>query len=253
MRSDAPGAADLLERFDRQVRRQPQGDRVEHDDSVIRLFDRGWVGVAWSGLDAVSADAVIAREVERFAGLGPWEWKLYSYDMPADLADRLLAAGFAAGEDESLLAAEIGDLRLDSPLPDGVELCEVHDERGVEAFLRVHTEAFGAPADSDGRWLLDAVRMGRQAAVVAMAGDRPISAGRVEFYPWTDFAGLYGGGTVPEWRRRGVFRAVVARRASVAADNGYRCLQVDAMAASRPILERMGFLRLGSTTPFVHP
>ena len=253
LEADALRARDLLERFDRQVRRQPRGDRVEHADGVIRVTDAGWVGIVWSELAAADADAVIAREVGRFAGIGPWEWKLYSYDAPGDLAGRLQAAGFEARDEETLLAAELRDLRLDASLPDGVELRDVTDERGVEAFLRVHAEAFGSPPDTDGRWLLDTVRAGRQAAVVAMAGDRPISAGRVEFYPGTDFAGLYGGGTVPDWRRRGLFAAAVARRASLAAERGFACLQVDAVAASRPILERMGFVSLASTTPFVHP
>ena len=226
---------------------------MEHAEGVIRVFDAGWVGVAWSGLTAASAGAVIAREVERFAGLGPWEWKHYSYDAPADLADRLPAAGFVAGAEETLLAADIVDLHLDSPLPDGIVLRDVRDAEGVEAFLRVHGEAFGEPPDADGGWLIDAIRAGRQAAVVAMAGDRPVCAGRVEFHPGTDFAGLYGGGTIPEWRRRGLFRALVARRATIAAEAGYRCLQVDAVAASRPILEAMGFRRLASTTPFLQP
>ncbi|MFC7649888.1 hypothetical protein ACFQX6_63320 [Streptosporangium lutulentum] len=71
-------------------------------------------------------------------------------------------------------------------------------------------------------------RSGTVAAVVALAGRTPISAGRMEFHPGTDFAGLWGGGTLPAWRGRGVFRSLVARRAALAAARGFRYLQVDA-------------------------
>jgi GNAT superfamily N-acetyltransferase len=75
----------------------------------------------------------------------------------------------------------------------------------------------------------------------------------VEFHHGTEFAGLWGGGTLPEWRGRGVFRALVAHRARLAADRGFRYLQVDATPDSRPILERLGFVVLATTTPFTHP
>jgi hypothetical protein len=50
-----------------------------------------------------------------------------------------------------------------------------------------------------------------------------------------------------------VFRALVAHRAALAAAAGFRYLQVDATADSRPILRRLGFVELSTTTPFVHP
>jgi len=93
----------------------------------------------------------------------------------------------------------------------------------------------------------------RMAAVVAWAGNLPICAGRVELPAGTDFASLWGGGTLSGWRRRGVFRSLVAHRAAVASAAGFRYLQVDAMRDSRPILKRLGFVELATTTPFVYP
>ena len=68
--------------------------------------------------------------------------------------------------------------------------------------------------------------------------------------PGTEFAGLWGGGTLPEWRGRGIYRALVRYRAELAAQRGYRYLTVDASPDSRPILERLGFIRLAITTPY---
>lgn len=61
-----------------------------------------------------------------------------------------------------------------------------------------------------------------------------------------------GGGTLPAWRGRGVFRALVAHRAALAGAAGFRYLYVDASADSRPILHRLGFVQLATTTPFTH-
>jgi GNAT superfamily N-acetyltransferase len=90
-------------------------------------------------------------------------------------------------------------------------------------------------------------------AVVGWAGQTPVTAGRVEFHPGTDFASLWGGGTLPAWRGRGAFRSLVAHRAALASARGFRYLQVDASPESRPILHRLGFVELATTTPFMHP
>jgi GNAT superfamily N-acetyltransferase len=248
----------VLAAFDEQVRRNPATEgRVERDDRVVRSVSGagGWNGVTWSDLDEGSADAVIAAQIDRFAELrAPWEWKHYSYDRPPDLPDRLAAAGFEREPEETLLVAEIAGLDLDVAPPPGVELRPVVDRDGVDTLVAVHDEVFGGDHAPLGAYVLGglAARPSTVAAVIAYAGDAPISAGRVEFGAGTDFAGLWGGGTVPAWRRRGVFRALVAHRARLAADRGFRYLQVDASPDSRPILGRLGFVELATTTPFTH-
>ena len=249
----------MLTAFDEQIRRHPDGDgRVERDLGVIRCVSDagGWNGVTWSDLDDGNADAAIAAQLIRFAEIPtPWEWKHYSYDQPPDLPARLVAAGFAREQAETLLVAEIADLALNVASPAGVELRAVVDQQGVDAVVAVHDEVFGvdhsALRDVLTRSLTERPR--RVEALVAVAGQAPIAAGRVQFHPGSDFAGLWGGGTLPAWRGRGVFRSLVARRAAMAAARGFRYLQVDASPESRPILERLGFVELATTTPFVHP
>jgi GNAT superfamily N-acetyltransferase len=245
----------VLAAFDQQVRRRPVTDGVvERDSEVVRTIGPGWTGVEWSALDGARVDAVIAAQVARFAG-GPWEWKHYSYDSPADLPARLVAAGLTPEPSETLLVAEIADLRVDVAPPVGVELVPVVDRAGVDALVAVHDEVFGGRHSAVGELVL--AGLGRDpstlAAVVAMAGGTPVSAARVEFHPGTEFASLWGGGTLPRWRGRGVFRALVAFRASLAAARGFRYLQVDATSDSLPILRRLGFVDLATTTPFTHP
>lgn len=49
-----------------------------------------------------------------------------------------------------------------------------------------------------------------------------------------------------------MFRALVAYRAARAAARGFRYLQVDASPDSEPILRRLGFVRLATTTPYTY-
>ncbi|MGW5419479.1 GNAT family N-acetyltransferase [Streptomyces sp. NPDC003943] len=244
--------------FDQQLRlgARPDGPgaRVERDGPVVRQTGpaHGWNGILWSGLDAHDADAVIAAQIRHYRLAGrSFEWKLYGHDGPADLAGRLLAAGFTAEEPETLMVAETAALPAHEGLPEGVELRAVTDEAGVEMVVRVHELAFGTDSSALGRRLLDqlAETPGTVAAVVALADGEPVSAARLELAEGSDFAGLYGGGTVEGWRGRGLYRALVAHRARIAAARGYRYLQVDAADTSRPILTRLGFAALTTTTP----
>jgi GNAT superfamily N-acetyltransferase len=247
--------------FDAQIRRKTRADEpgavVEADAGVLRWLAPGTRTscITWSELTRDSADAVIAAQVRYFAARGtPVEWKLYDYDQPADLAQRLLAAGFVADDEELMLVAESAAIDSDVRLPDGVRLDRVTDTAGVEAMVAVHDLAFAEhPSPELGERLVTQIREAPELVqmVVAMAGDEPVSAARVEFIPGTDFAGLWGGGTVPAWRGRGIFRALVAYRAGLAAARGYRYLQVDALPASRPILQRFGFKPVATTTPYV--
>jgi GNAT superfamily N-acetyltransferase len=247
--------------YDAQVRRRTEPDEpgavIERDDDVLRCVAAGrqtsWI--SWSALTEDTADRVIAAQRDYFARRGtPVEWKYYDYDLPGDLPARLVAAGFQPEDEETVLVAETAAIARPVVLPSGVRLAAVTDDAGVEAALAVHDLAFPGHPSADLGMRLRAQfteAPGQLHMVVAMAGDQPVSAARIEFTPGTDFAGLWGGGTVPGWRSRGIFRALVAYRAAVAAERGYRYLQVDALPTSRPILERLGFQAMARTTPYV--
>jgi GNAT superfamily N-acetyltransferase len=253
--------AEVLALFDRELREgaRPDGPgaRVERTGDVVRQTApaHGWNGVVWSALDEADADAAIAGQIAHFTGLGrDFEWKLYGHDRPVDLGRRLLAAGFTPEPAETLMIGEIAGLSLDTEPPEGIRVVPVTGRAGVDLVADVHGRAFGADASWLRHQLLDRLAAGSGAvvAVVALAGDEPVSAARMELVPGTPFAGLWGGGTVREWRGRGIYRALVAHRARVAADRGCRYLQVDASGRSRPILERLGFAPLTTTTPYVY-
>jgi ribosomal protein S18 acetylase RimI-like enzyme len=253
--------AGALAAYNAQNRRsvQPDGSgaRVEADRHVVRWMTvdgRGWSGITWSDLDEANADRVIADQVALFRDRNErFEWKLYDYDQPPDLGRRLRAAGFAAEDEEVLMVAEVAAVAAPVELPAGVRLLPVTDEAGVGLLIDVHERVFGTDHSQLRQSLLAQLRDLPEVTgmVVAMAGDEPVCSARIEFLPGTEFAGMWGGGTLPRWRGRGIYRALVAYRAGLAAARGYRYLQVDASPDSRPILERLGFTRLARTTPYV--
>ncbi|MEV8317789.1 GNAT family N-acetyltransferase [Streptomyces sp. NPDC059900] len=255
----------VLAAYDRQLRREARTDspgaRVERGGGVVRQVgaEHDWNGVHWADTDEATADGVIAEQVRYYTTLGrEFEWKLHSHDRPADLADRLRAAGFVPEPPETVMVAEVAGLPTEPELPAGVTLLPVKDAVGARLMAEAHDAAFGADGAGLGERL--AARVLTQltetpdavAAVVAMAGDVPVCGARIEFCPGTDFAGLWGGGTAPQWRGKGIYRALIAYRTRIAAERGYRYLQVDATDDSRPILQRLGFAPLSVTTPFVH-
>jgi GNAT superfamily N-acetyltransferase len=65
------------------------------------------------------------------------------------------------------------------------------------------------------------------------------------------FARLLGGSTLPQWRGRGIYRALIAARAQRAAARSVKYLQVDASNDSTPILCRLGFRAVTTTTTYV--
>jgi ribosomal protein S18 acetylase RimI-like enzyme len=259
------GLSAVRDRYDEQIRRgatAERGGRLEWDGPVLRHVGAGpddWNGVVWSALapDGGDADAAIARQLAYFGGLGrEFEWKLYDHDAPADLGARLAAAGLRPEPAETLMAAGaagVAERLAAAAPPDGVRMVEVADAAGVELVAEVHDRVFGGGRERLRHRLLKhlAEEPGTLRCVVALAGETPVAEARLELVPGTDFAGLWGGATLPEWRGRGIYRALVAHRARIAAARGVRYLQVDASEDSRPILARLGFARLGTTTPYV--
>jgi ribosomal protein S18 acetylase RimI-like enzyme len=141
----------------------------------------------------------------------------------------------------------------DVALPDQVGLREVTSEPDVRAMCAMQAEVFGDPDTEDPanavlRRL--ATRDGMQ-LWVAEAGGHIVSAGRLEPVAGTEFAGIWGGATRPEWRGRGIYRALTAARACSALALSKRLMHSDSTEFSGPILERAGLVKVSTTTPYM--
>lgn len=243
--------SEILALFDAERRAEPfpePGVQYDRAGAVLRATGvQNWIERA--ELDDADVDAVIATEAAHFRSIGAAvEWKVYGHDRPADLGQRLAAAGFEPGEPETLMIYDLGGGPPPGGLPAGIVIRRIIDPDGLADLIAVQREAFG----EDRRGMAQALarRLGDPglALYVAYASLVPVAAARLEMPPGRLFAGLWGGATLPGYRRRGIYRGLVAARAEEAFRRGYRFLRVDARETSRPILERLGFVALTTIT-----
>ncbi|MBO4204921.1 GNAT family N-acetyltransferase [Micromonospora echinofusca] len=257
--------AALLEAHDQQLRPDvpdpvAPGVTVERDGPLVRVRGLGPAGFLTyrdlDGLTGAELDALILRQRDLFAAAGEEvEWKHYSHDEPADLPDRLRAAGFVPQDPETVVIGPVAPLAGPLPvLPDGVRLREVSAHADLERIAAMEAEVWQEDRSHLVTGLAKEIEADPQAItiVVAEAGDTVVCAGWVRFIAGTAFATLWGGSTLPQWRRQGIYRAMVAYRARLAHARGFTLLQVDASPDSRPILERLGFVAVTTTTPYVY-
>jgi GNAT superfamily N-acetyltransferase len=242
----------VLEAFDRQMRGTQtiplaDGERLHLLGPLVCVTGsagRGFVDYCdLGGLEGAALDDLIASCVAAYAGRGEeFEWKTFAHDLPSDLTERLRAAGFVPE-----------DIAGEPVLPDGVSLREVTSRADLDRIARFEATVWGEERTwlaemLDGELKADAESL--RIAVVE-AGGEVVCAAWIRFGAGTEFATLWGGATAPAWRRRGIYRATVAHRANLAAERGFTYLEVDASDDSRPILERLGFTAVTTTTPYI--
>jgi len=258
MTQPLPSREDLLALFDEEARSvtpdAAEGRPFAVDGPIMRIeFASTGVIRAPNDLrvDGPALEALIERQVRHFAERGkPVEWKTYADDRPDSLIPLLLAAGFEPDPVEAVMVASSST--ASGTVPAGVRIREALDA-DVPAIADLLGEIWGA----DHGWLVEEFAALRAELgvgfriLVASAEGRIVSAAWLVMRPGTRFAGLWGGSTHPEFRRRGVYRALVAARAAIAHESGFPFLRVDASAMSRPVLDTLGFVQLTTTTPYV--
>jgi len=249
--------SDLLSLYDTHMRidlRLP-GVTFERSPRLVRDLDpassSGFIDYAALD-DAAAADAEIDAQIAYFKSLTlPFTWKVYDHDRPADLRRRLAARGFTVSEPSTLMLLDLaGSPVLLTPAPLPPEVHRLEGEDGIESVIRVEESVYGSPRD----WLrgyllhLHAVRPDLLSLFGAVVEDRVVSAAWIIYYEGSPFASILGGATLPDYRSRGFYTALLAARAREAHERGTRFLAVDASPMSAPILARHGFIALEQTT-----
>ena len=236
---------DALERYLAEQRNPLQSsDAHEVLEHVTRLnFSGNEHMVVNSSLPPDAEAEVIDQQVEHYGSLGlSFEWKVCSATSTSEFLGQLKAKGFDIGPKEvvvvfdlsegaeELLLNQEGSVRITNPI-------HIEDYRAV-----VHA-AFGRRKDESADQLRACMEAGDESHLgfLVYSDSRPVSAGRLYTDPSSAFAGLYGGGTIPDCRGRGHYRSLIGARAEVALAKGAGYLQVDAMPTSLPILLRLGF------------
>jgi ribosomal protein S18 acetylase RimI-like enzyme len=213
----------------------------------------GWSEISWSGLNESSAHKAIDAQIRFFEERRQsFVWRVYDYDRPDDLDARLLAAGFTQSGRSAVMVAPAASLIDAESLPEGTTIQQVSDEAGVDLLIKTHEDVFGHSHQDLRRSILARLESApfESEMFVVIADGLPVSAARVEFLPNRDFATLWGGGTLPEWRGRGIYKALVSTRAQRAQARQYKYLVVLASDQSRPILQNLGFAVTSEVSTF---
>ena len=247
----------LLALYDAEMRRAPipePGTRVEQVGTIVRVVGTENY-VLFSDLTEVDARDVVASQADFFrAARAKAEWKVFGHDRPKDLPEILAAQGFVPDEPETLVVFDLGNESLGGTSTPGVEIRPVTDEAQLRDALQANEAAFGPDTHGFIDRYRDRLADPTMVLFVAYVDGHPAATGRLEMPPARSFAGLWGGGTSPQFRHRGIYRSLVAARAALARQRGYSFLTADAGVMSLPILERLGFVPLTTTRGWIlHP
>lgn len=252
----------MLKAYDEQLRTDAETSGAvsvtRHGPLRLATFGGGRGFISYQdldGADAAGVEELVAAAVAHFdadPAVAEVEWKTRGHDHAPGLHETLLRHGFVDEESESIMVGEARLLAVDVPLPDGIGLRAITSEQDVRAASIVQDGVFGSPA-SEARVesQLRGIAAGESEMWVAEADGEIVSAGRIDMVPDTEFAGIWGGVTLEKWRGRGIYRALTAARARTAIARGKRYIHSDSTEFSRPILERSGLAKVGTTTPYV--
>jgi hypothetical protein len=261
-------ATTLLRAYDEQLREEAEVPSAVRTDRLGPLVLASFVGgrgfITYRSLDVDGAPATeesVAQLVERALAhyqsmpeITRVEWKSRGHDHAPGLHDALVSHGFTPDESESVMIGEAQLLAVDVDLPDGVVVRQVTDEANVRRMTAMQSEVFGDSAEEEAEMveqILHRLRTRDDMEMwVAEHDGQIVSAGRLEPVVGTEFAGIWGGSTRPEYRGRGIYRALTSARARSAIRHGKRYINSDSTEFSRPILERSGFLKVSTTTPY---
>ncbi len=201
-------------------------------------------------------DETIANEIEAvkvfFARRGvPWYWWLGPTVNPPDMAQRLERHDLKF--DRPLLPALVAPLPApDVPLDPEIHVWQASDRLDLQAASAIRHAAFRFPAgealdyfeamphdwldkDSSERPDTGAARL-----YLARLGDGPLAAISA-LIMGNGLPGVYVMATLPEFRRRGLGKALLARILAAAAADGHRLIVLTASDLGYPLYRRFGF------------
>jgi GNAT superfamily N-acetyltransferase len=242
---------EILALYDSELRVEFQDPdlRKESLPLVVRLIraSPGMGFIRFSRLNEVNADAAIREQMAYFAEKNlPFEWDVFADDKPPDLEERLLAHGFKpdleADDPGAVLVLDTTEARPPLLAPVTADVRQVVSQGHLDDVVHIEEHVWGGRFD----WLK--VRLEAHMAIpgylsvwAAYLEANPAACGWLYFHPHSHFATLRGGSTLPAYRQRGLYTALLCVRVQQAIQRGYRFLTVDASPASRPILEKLGF------------
>lgn len=240
----------LLARYDKNLRihRQYPEARKEVSKDVVRFVREapGMNFVSFTFANEQDLDRVIDQQVEYFVPMEqPFTWKVYEHDLLPSLKDKLARRGFAGDEHPAavmVLRVKKAPAALFQPVQTDVR--RITEPEDLKDVIHVLDSVYGG----HNTWVND--RLGGHLKVpgylsvyVAYVNDQPASIAWISF-PQGQFATLFAGTTLEQYRRQGLYTSLLATRLQEIRDRGYPYAVVEAGEMSKPILAKHGFRHL---------
>ncbi|HLT38162.1 MAG TPA: GNAT family N-acetyltransferase [Enhygromyxa sp.] len=202
--------------------------------------------VVYAQLDEHDADAVIDAAIARYRELGlRFRWTVTPECRPADLATRLEQRGFVRIELVAMVR-EVGEL---SEHDDPDITVEIVDAASLPECTAVLAEGWATDPTALADYGRAQIEDDRYALFLARHRGQPAAAAGCIAFERSLF--LQGGVVLPEFRGRGLYRALVHARLHHAAARGLGLVTVHSdCSTSAPLLERFGFARVVGLVTF---
>lgn len=242
---------ELLAVFHKELRQEAKtlGFMREETDYVVRHLSKGGEKnfIIASSLSEENAQENIKKEIDYFRNREQdFEWKVYSYDQPPHLKEMLEEEDFTIDDPEALMVMKLDD---EHPLLHHSryeDLTEITDEKGIQDIIALEDSIWNESHAELGMRLLRDKQSNPESLFLygIYEENKLVSAAWMYIEDHSSFTSLWGGSTLPAYRGKGFYRALLAARAKKAYEKGHPFLTVDASPMSRPILEKCGFLCL---------
>jgi len=224
----------------------PNDERIDTGRYTLCMATgKKWNTVQRQRFPLDDVDEVIAevRATLRERGRPQTQWEVGS-SAPPGLVDALLERGVIRDKEPYAVALVLA--REPPPVPDGLTARAVETFEEYEAASAVQWEAFemsGEDIAASRELLPQLYRETPNVMHAVWLASEIVCAGTAA--PTEHGLLLYGGATVPRARGRGAYRALNRARWDDAAARGTPALITQGGSMSRPILEKLGFERVG--------
>jgi len=239
----------LLVRYDKDLRLRimyPEARR-EITNGVVRFVRKapGMNFVSFTFANESQLHQVIHQELDYFAPMDqPFTWKVYDHDLLPNLKDELVSHGFAPDDDPAAVMVLDVQNALGAFEPVQAEIRRIDTPAGLQDVIYVLDKVWGG----HNTWVNDRLGghlwiPGYLSVYAAYVDHQPASIAWT-YFPRGQFATLFAGSTITEYRKQGLYTSLLSTRLKEIRERGYRYAVVEAGAMSKPIVAKHGFQQL---------
>ena len=222
--------------------------RKEITNDVVRFIRKapGMNFVSFTFADGAKLEHAVHREVEYLAPLKqPFTWKVYDHDPLPNISQMLLANGFAGDNDPAaVMVLDVNQAPASRFEAEDIDIRRITDREGLKDIVHVLDGVYGG----HNAWVHERMGMhlqipGYLSMYAAYVDGQPASIAWT-YFPGRNFATLFGGTTLVEYRNRGLYTSLLHLRIKEIRERGYPFAVVEAGPMSKPIVAKHGFQHL---------